>query len=97
MNFVYDFDLQLLSLTFDATTGLLKSMVDLRTNLTTALKQSYLWYNSSFEPRHTIDYPTYMQPSGAYIFRPNSSDAFKVTNGPVTISVVKVTIENSLT
>uniref|UniRef100_A0A673FUW1 Alpha-mannosidase n=1 Tax=Sinocyclocheilus rhinocerous TaxID=307959 RepID=A0A673FUW1_9TELE len=61
------------SVTFDDTTGLLSSLTNLETDQTIQLTQNFYWYNASAgnnkESRQT---------SGAYIFRPNSSDPFVI-------------------
>uniref|UniRef100_A0A672MJA8 Alpha-mannosidase n=1 Tax=Sinocyclocheilus grahami TaxID=75366 RepID=A0A672MJA8_SINGR len=62
-----------LKVTFDDTTGLLSSLTNLETDQTIQLTQNFYWYNASAgnnkESRQT---------SGAYIFRPNSSDPFVI-------------------
>uniref|UniRef100_A0A672MEJ8 Lysosomal alpha-mannosidase n=1 Tax=Sinocyclocheilus grahami TaxID=75366 RepID=A0A672MEJ8_SINGR len=65
--------LSFLKVTFDDTTGLLSSLTNLETDQTIQLTQNFYWYNASAgnnkESRQT---------SGAYIFRPNSSDPFVI-------------------
>ncbi|XP_071483413.1 lysosomal alpha-mannosidase-like [Diadema antillarum] len=66
---------EFLQLNFDGTTGLLKSMTDLVSSNTILVNQSFFWYNSSTGNSVSI------QPSGAYIFRPNQSDPFPLFDG----------------
>uniref|UniRef100_A0A8C1IVP2 Alpha-mannosidase n=1 Tax=Cyprinus carpio TaxID=7962 RepID=A0A8C1IVP2_CYPCA len=61
------------SVTFDETTGLLSSLTNLETNQTIQLTQNFYWYNAS--AGNNKESP---QTSGAYIFRPNSSDPFVI-------------------
>jgi alpha-mannosidase len=67
-------------LTFDGTTGLMTSVTNVVSNITTPLSIEWGWYNSSvggctdgIEPH---DWSCDSQKSGAYIFRPNSSTFF---------------------
>ena len=53
-----------ITLTFSSDTGLLTSMTDKSSKVTTKLTQAFYWYNASED---------HDQPSGAYIFRPNKS------------------------
>uniref|UniRef100_A0A8C2PZI1 Alpha-mannosidase n=1 Tax=Cyprinus carpio TaxID=7962 RepID=A0A8C2PZI1_CYPCA len=62
-----------LKVTFDETTGLLSSLTNLETNQTIQLTQNFYWYNAS--AGNNKESP---QTSGAYIFRPNSSDPFVI-------------------
>ncbi|XP_024863643.1 lysosomal alpha-mannosidase [Kryptolebias marmoratus] len=57
-----------LQATFDPDTGLLSSLSNLETKQTIKLTQNFYWYNAS----DGINKDSH-QPSGAYIFRPNSS------------------------
>ncbi|XP_068460344.1 lysosomal alpha-mannosidase [Clinocottus analis] len=60
--------------TFDPATGLLSSLSNLETKQTIKLTQNFYWYNASDGNNSHSD-----QPSGAYIFRPNSSTPFLVS------------------
>ena len=71
-----------LSLTFDGSTGLVRRWANARTALSQALGQQFMWYNSS------VGNADDGQPSGAYIFRPNSSDPFAVASGSVALTIV---------
>uniref|UniRef100_A0A671T5G9 Alpha-mannosidase n=1 Tax=Sinocyclocheilus anshuiensis TaxID=1608454 RepID=A0A671T5G9_9TELE len=73
-----------LKVTFDDTTGLLSSLTNLETNQTIRLTQNFYWYNASAGNNKES-----RQPSGAYIFRPNSSDPF-VINKTAEIQIVTV-------
>uniref|UniRef100_A0A672KA28 Alpha-mannosidase n=1 Tax=Sinocyclocheilus grahami TaxID=75366 RepID=A0A672KA28_SINGR len=73
-----------LKVTFDDTTGLLSSLTNLETNQTIRLTQNFYWYNASSGNNKES-----RQPSGAYIFRPNSSDPF-VINKTAEIQIVTV-------
>jgi len=73
------------SLSFDASTGLLSSITNKRSNVSTPLSISWGWYNSSVGgctsypsdvPKSRQLPPCSNQKSGAYIFRPNSSTLF---------------------
>ncbi|XP_034043246.1 lysosomal alpha-mannosidase [Thalassophryne amazonica] len=68
--------------TFDPDTGLLSGLTNLETKQTIKLTQNFYWYNASdgnnFES---------IQPSGAYIFRPNSSTPFVISRTAVTESI----------
>ena len=72
----------LLTLTFDGSTGLVRHWASSASGLSQALGQQFMWYNSS------VGNADDGQASGAYIFRPNSSDPFAVATSPVTISMV---------
>uniref|UniRef100_A0A672K917 Alpha-mannosidase n=1 Tax=Sinocyclocheilus grahami TaxID=75366 RepID=A0A672K917_SINGR len=76
--------LSFLKVTFDDTTGLLSSLTNLETNQTIRLTQNFYWYNASSGNNKES-----RQPSGAYIFRPNSSDPF-VINKTAEIQIVTV-------
>jgi alpha-mannosidase len=73
----------LIQLQFDTSTGALVGMSNLQSGINMALKQEWLWYNSSAGGPgwgNTGSGPnSYGQNSGAYIFRPNSSVAFPVS------------------
>ncbi|XP_078577239.1 lysosomal alpha-mannosidase-like isoform X1 [Branchiostoma floridae x Branchiostoma japonicum] len=62
-----------LSLLFDGKTGLLKSVVNLETNLTLKVNQGFYWYNSSAGNNKASN-----KKSGAYVFRPNSTEAMPI-------------------
>lgn len=77
-----------MDLSFSAETGRLSSMRGPEMAAATAIDQTYLWYNAS------DGQDAGPEPSGAYIFRPNSSEAFpmwgaaqqvltKVVRGPL--------------
>ena len=74
-----------LQVMFDSTTGHVQSIVNKERNLTVNLDQQFFWYNAS--AGNNINST---QPSGAYIFRPNSSEVFPVNpnNNKATIQVV---------
>jgi len=61
----------LITVTFDGTTGLLKSVLDKVSGKTTQLTQEYLYYESYVASNKNDD----NQNSGAYIFRPASDEA----------------------
>ncbi|KAF3688011.1 Lysosomal alpha-mannosidase [Channa argus] len=63
-----------LQVTFDPNTGLLSSLSNLETKQTIKLTQNFYWYNAS--DGNNLDS---IQPSGAYIFRPNSSTPFIIS------------------
>lgn len=63
------------SLTFDMTSGLLTSILDLTSQTQTTVSQSFYWYNSSVGNKESG------QASGAYIFRPNQTAAIPLYNG----------------
>ncbi|CAM4731854.1 unnamed protein product [Leuciscus chuanchicus] len=73
-----------LKVTFDDTTGLLSSLTNLETQQTIRLTQNFYWYNASAGNNKES-----RQPSGAYIFRPNSSDPF-IINKTAEIQIVTV-------
>ncbi|KAJ3614411.1 hypothetical protein NHX12_017985 [Muraenolepis orangiensis] len=64
---------QFVKATFDPATGLLDSLTNLETEQTIRLKQTFYWYNASDGISSVSE-----QPSGAYIFRPNSSTPFLI-------------------
>ncbi|XP_030835227.1 lysosomal alpha-mannosidase [Strongylocentrotus purpuratus] len=75
---------EILSLSFDGITGLLKSMTNLGSNISNIMTQSFYWYESSTGNNVSI------QGSGAYIFRPNKSDPYPLFDGTsVLVKVVK--------
>ena len=77
-----------ITLTFDGSSGLVRQWADSVSGLNEAFGQSFMWYNSSVGNKDDG------QASGAYIFRPNSSTPFPVTDGPVTIVMVNGPIVN---
>uniref|UniRef100_A0A8C4E9F8 Alpha-mannosidase n=1 Tax=Dicentrarchus labrax TaxID=13489 RepID=A0A8C4E9F8_DICLA len=73
-----------LRVTFDPDTGLLSSLSNLETKQTIKLTQNFYWlvYNASDGNNLQSD-----QPSGAYIFRPNSSTPFLISKTAKTESI----------
>ncbi|XP_003972325.3 lysosomal alpha-mannosidase isoform X1 [Takifugu rubripes] len=71
-----------LRVTFDPDTGLLSGLSNLKTKQTIKLTQNFYWYNASDGNNSASD-----QPSGAYIFRPNSSTPFLISKTAQTESV----------
>ncbi|XP_023670401.1 lysosomal alpha-mannosidase [Paramormyrops kingsleyae] len=65
---------QYLRVTFDPETGLVSSLTNLETKQKVQLKQNFYWYNAS------VGNSDSSQPSGAYIFRPNSSTLLPVNS-----------------
>ncbi|XP_071359928.1 lysosomal alpha-mannosidase [Trachinotus anak] len=63
-----------LRVTFDPDTGLLSSLSNLETKQSIKLTQNFYWYNASDGNNSQS-----IQPSGAYIFRPNSSTPFIIS------------------
>uniref|UniRef100_A0A3B4WWI6 Alpha-mannosidase n=1 Tax=Seriola lalandi dorsalis TaxID=1841481 RepID=A0A3B4WWI6_SERLL len=63
-----------LRVTFDPDTGLLSSLSNLETKQSIKLTQNFYWYNASDGNNLESN-----QPSGAYIFRPNSSTPFVIS------------------
>ncbi|KAG7274498.1 hypothetical protein CRUP_025691 [Coryphaenoides rupestris] len=61
--------------TFDPATGLLASLTNLETQQTIKVSQNFYWYNASDGNSSVSN-----QPSGAYIFRPNSSTPFVISS-----------------
>ncbi|KAM9769135.1 lysosomal alpha-mannosidase [Menidia menidia] len=68
--------------TFDPDTGLLSSLSNLETKQTIDLTQNFYWYNASNGHNSKSN-----QPSGAYIFRPNSSTPFIISKTARTESI----------
>ena len=66
---------EFIRLSFSQDTGHLTSMTDLSSKITTALSQGFYWYNGS------MGNDSSKQPSGAYIFRPNSSHVNLISAG----------------
>ncbi|KAL4648547.1 lysosomal alpha-mannosidase [Arapaima gigas] len=73
---------QFLRVTFDPDTGLLTSLTNLETKQKIQLTQNFYWYNAS--DGNSVDSN---QPSGAYIFRPNSSSPIIISRKAKTYSV----------
>ncbi|KAM8772245.1 lysosomal alpha-mannosidase [Acanthopagrus schlegelii] len=71
-----------LQVTFDPDTGLLSSLSNLETKQTIKLTQNFYWYNAS-DGNNLMS----IQPSGAYIFRPNSSTPFVISKTAKTESI----------
>ncbi|KAK2817431.1 hypothetical protein Q5P01_025622 [Channa striata] len=71
-----------LQVTFDPNTGLLSSLSNLETKQTIKLTQNFYWYNASDGHNAYSN-----QPSGAYIFRPNSSTPFIISKTAKTETV----------
>ncbi|AWP05172.1 putative lysosomal alpha-mannosidase [Scophthalmus maximus] len=71
-----------LRVTFDPDTGLLSSLSNLETGQSISLTQNFYWYNASDGNNSESD-----QPSGAYIFRPNSSTPFVISQRAKTETV----------
>ncbi|KAL2086870.1 hypothetical protein ACEWY4_017929 [Coilia grayii] len=63
-----------LKVTFDPATGLLSSLSNLETKQSIQLSQNFYWYNASAGNNEESN-----QPSGAYIFRPNTSTPFIIS------------------
>ncbi|XP_061130848.1 lysosomal alpha-mannosidase [Syngnathus typhle] len=76
-----------LRVTFDPETGLLSGLDNLETKQSISLTQNFYWYNASDGNNSKSK-----QPSGAYIFRPNSSTPFVISTTAKT-----ETIQTSLT
>lgn len=74
---------QHLKVTFDPNTNLLASIENKDTKKKLTVKQEFFWYNASTGNNKDSD-----QASGAYIFRPNSSNPFPVTTSKPQIQVV---------
>jgi hypothetical protein len=66
---------------FSSTTGRLSAITNKNTGLTTKVDQDFLWYASAHEEGD-------FQNSGAYIFRPNSTDAYPACSGVPQLQVV---------
>ncbi|XP_041641943.1 lysosomal alpha-mannosidase [Cheilinus undulatus] len=63
-----------LQVTFDPDTGLLSGLSNLETKQSIKLTQNFYWYNASDGNNSDSN-----QPSGAYIFRPNTSTPFIIS------------------
>uniref|UniRef100_A0ABM5FLY9 Alpha-mannosidase n=1 Tax=Pogona vitticeps TaxID=103695 RepID=A0ABM5FLY9_9SAUR len=62
-----------LRVVFDPSTGLLKTIENLDKNISLPVSQNFFWYNASTGNQENN------QASGAYIFRPNGSEPFHVS------------------
>ncbi|XP_057699367.1 lysosomal alpha-mannosidase [Corythoichthys intestinalis] len=71
-----------LRVTFDPETGLLSGLDNLETKQSISLTQNFFWYNASDGNNSKSN-----QPSGAYIFRPNSSTPFVISKTAKTESI----------
>ncbi|XP_069023708.1 lysosomal alpha-mannosidase [Embiotoca jacksoni] len=71
-----------LQVTFDPATGLLSGLINLETKQSIKLTQNFYWYNASDGNNSESN-----QPSGAYIFRPNSSTPFIISKTAKTESI----------
>jgi len=69
-----------LSATFSGTTGLLKGLSNLESSLSVDLSQSLLYYKGFNGDNHDGEH----QASGAYVFRPNGTDALPISTLPMT-------------
>jgi len=84
-------------LTFDPSSGLMTSITNMKSKLTTSLEISWGWYNSSEGGCTEGGLGCSNQASGAYMFRPNSSTVFfpgpavvpklQVVKGPVVTEI----------
>ncbi|TRY82085.1 hypothetical protein DNTS_024091 [Danionella cerebrum] len=77
-----------LKVRFDPNTGLLSSLTNLETQQTIRLTQNFYWYNASAGNNKES-----RQPSGAYIFRPNSSDPFIISK---TAGIEMISVYNTV-
>jgi len=75
--------LQHLTVTFDGTSGLMKTVANTEKQITLDVTQTLLYYVS--HPHDEKDWP----PSGAYVFRPANSTTYPLANN-VQISVAEV-------
>jgi alpha-mannosidase len=74
-----------LHLTFSKETGLLTEMTNKNTGVSTRLEQSYCWYNGSSGITEQDPY----QASGAYLFRPNTSECFSLEDSSQMVTVFR--------
>ena len=72
-------------MTVDGSTGLLKSVTNLKSSVTACVQQSLMYYKA-FKGGNTSDKT---QASGAYVFRPNGSDPV-VIGDSIKVQVIKV-------
>ncbi|KAK5925893.1 hypothetical protein CgunFtcFv8_021508 [Champsocephalus gunnari] len=77
-----------LRVTFDPDTGLLSGLSNLETKQSVKLSQNFYWYNAS-DGNDALS----IQPSGAYIFRPNSSTPFTISRSAKTESIQGVVVQ----
>ncbi|KAM3623462.1 uncharacterized protein V6R79_011495 [Siganus canaliculatus] len=77
-----------LQATFDPDTGLLSGLSNLETGQTIKLTQNFYWYNASDGNNSRSN-----QPSGAYIFRPNSSTPFIISQTAKTETIKTATVQ----
>ena len=78
-------------ITFDTTTGRATTIENLVSGITSPFKQEWYWYNSSASGNgFSAEYST--QNSGAYIFRPNSSDPYIVQPGNVELTITSTNV-----
>ena len=77
--------LQHISLTYDGQSGKLKSMKNLASGVEVPVKMEMMYYDA--HPGNCSK-PEF-QPSGAYVFRPNTSEAHGWVHSPGTSLVVK--------
>ena len=81
------------SLTISAATGLVSSYSV--GALTVPLEQTFGWWNSSIGTDARNDNTSdYTQPSGAYIFRTNTSTLFPVSDKPTTVTIITGPVVN---
>lgn len=73
---------------FDPESGLLSGLTNLETKQRIDLRQNFYWYNAS-DGNNTES----NQPSGAYIFRPNSSTPFIISNTAKTEVIQGVVVQ----
>ncbi|KAG0615017.1 hypothetical protein M758_5G008500 [Ceratodon purpureus] len=74
-----------LHLTFSKDTGLLTQMTNRNTGVSTRMEQSYCWYNGS----SGITEEDLNQASGAYLFRPNTSECFSFEDSQRLVTVFR--------
>lgn len=74
-----------LQLNFSKQTALLTQMKNKKTGVSTSLEQSYCWYNGS----SGITAEDLNQASGAYLFRPNTSECFPFNSSHQTMTVFR--------
>lgn len=67
------FWLQLVTVTFDSVTGLVKSVFDITSGTAINLTQNFYWYRGTDQ-----DMPD-RQASGAYVFRPDGTTLYNVS------------------
>uniref|UniRef100_A0A3Q0SVF1 Alpha-mannosidase n=1 Tax=Amphilophus citrinellus TaxID=61819 RepID=A0A3Q0SVF1_AMPCI len=77
-----------LQVTFDPDTGLLSGLSNLETKQSIKLTQNFYWYNASDGNNAGS-----RQPSGAYIFRPNSSTPFIISRTAKTQTILTSVVQ----